>query len=209
MSFIDDLRKGLDDHQDQLKDIYLYLRGYLKNPVDAIKNVPNWEWPVILGFYTVAAAACGLLSGVISLKFIMIVTGLLFFPISALVCAFILSGFFYYTFSFFYHRQFDFKNIFSIVALSFLPFFALYTLSGLLSAVNLVGFAASAVLLTVGLSEYTQLDKRKIVKLIIGLYAIYLIFWMVNVITWTNENKVYKKLATPESYEQLTKELGN
>lgn len=207
MSFKEDLKTGAAPYRQHFINVLQFLRGYFQNPIRSMQNLPDWEWPTLLIFYAGTAALCGTLAGIVATRLSMILAGLIVFPISATLGALIISGFFYYTFSFFFQKEVAFKTVFTIVALSFLPFFALYTLSGLVDPIKLVGFAVSSLLMTVGFSEHTQIDKRKIAKIIGSLYLAYFIFWAINMITWRNETRSYKDLATPETLEKLKEEF--
>lgn len=207
MGFIQDFKNGAHPYQQEIQSVLYYLRDYLKNPVLGIKNIPNWSWQTLLITYSASAGACGLLSGIVSRKFFMMFVGLFFLPIVALVSAALIAGFFYYTFLFFFHRELEYKKLYTIVALSMLPFYALYTVAGLIPPITLLGFAVAGLLLAVGLTENTPIERKYIFRLVGGLYAIYFLFWLINMIQWENETKEYKDVMTPSSYEQLSKEL--
>ncbi|OFZ12780.1 MAG: hypothetical protein A2Z20_06980 [Bdellovibrionales bacterium RBG_16_40_8] len=192
----------------RIHDVINTLRNFLLNPLQNIAQLPDWDWPTLLAFYISMAMACGALAGIISLKITQFIAGLIFFPISAIVGSFILAGFFYYTFTFFFHREIAFKNIFTIVAFSLIPFFVVYTFSAIIPPIQLIGFAASGILLTVGLSAQTHIDRKKIIKLVGSIYLLYFIFWVFSMISWQSENKYLKDLATPESLEKLKSEFS-
>lgn len=206
--FTQDLKDGLSPFKKQFQQVLNYLKNYLKNPVEAIRHPPNWDWNTLIIVYTGAAATCGVLAGVISFRITQILVGLIFFPISACVGAIILSAFFYYTFLFFFRYELSLRLIFTIVTLSLLPFFALYTFSVLIEPLKLIGFAATGFLLIVGFAENSPVDRKKLIQIIVGLYIFYFIFWGMNMIRWRTETKNLKDLATPESYDQLKKELS-
>jgi hypothetical protein len=208
LSFTEDLKTGVSPYRQRLNEVLHFLLSYLKNPVHAMRTLPEWDWYTLLAFYTAAAASCGVLAGIISLRFTQVLAGLIVFPISATLGAIILSGFFYYTFSFFFHREVTLKKLFTIVALSLLPFFAVYTISSWLEPLKLIGFGVSSILLTVGLVEHSHVERKPIVRLIGGLYGLYLVFWIFSMISSRSETEHLKDLATPESMETLTKELN-
>lgn len=207
-NFTQDLKNGLSPFKKQFQKVLDYFKIYIKNPVQALRHPPDWDWNTLLFVYTASAAACGVLAGVISFRISQIFIGLIFFPISACVGALILSAFFYYTFLFFFRYEMSLRFIFTIVTLSLMPFFALYTFSVLIEPLKLIGFAATGFLLVVGFAENSHLDRKKIIKIIVGLYLFYFIFWGINMVRWQNETKQLKDLATPESYNQLKKELS-
>ena len=206
--FTDTIKEGLTPLQRQVKEVLNYLKRFVKNPIKTIKHPPNWPWEVLLVVFTGAAAACGVLSGLISLRVSSVLVGLTFFPISACVGAFTLSAFLYYTLQFVFKVHTTLKLIFTIVILALLPFFALYAFADLLSPIKLVGFAATSFLLVVGLSENTTVSRNKLSVVVIVLFVAYLFFWGVGRVNFQRETKSFKDLATPESYDQLKKELA-
>ena len=209
MSFTEDLKRGTSPYKDRFLEVFNFLIQYAKNPLEAMRQLPNWEWSTLLIFYTCVAAICGATSGLITLKISQIVSGLIIFPISATIGGFLLSGFFYYTYLFFFKKDLPLKLFFTIIALSMLPYFLIYTLSGIIAPIKLIGFAAAGLLLIVGLSENTHVDKKKVIRLVTAIYIIYLLFWIFNMISFRNETKKYKTLATPESFELLKEEFSD
>jgi hypothetical protein len=209
MSFSQELKRGVSPYRDQVYDCLNFLKTYIKDPVSAMRHVPDWSWATLFGFYTALAALSGTISGLVTLRIGQVFAGLIIFPISATLSALLLAGFFYYTFSFIFKRDLSIKLHFTIIVLSMLPFFAVYTVSGLLEPIKLIGVAASSILLIIGLTEYSHIEKNKIIKLVGGLYLIYFVFWAIQMIHFKSETEKYKSLATPESYEQLKKEFDN
>lgn len=205
----DTLKQGLSPFQKQLKEVLEYLISYVKNPIHAMRKLPNWDWNTLLIVFTAAAATCGVIAGVVSFRISQIFVGLIFFPISACAGAMILSAFLYYTFLFLFRVEMSLRLLFTIVTLALLPFFALYTFSSLLEPLNLIGFAATGFMLIVGLSEHSHIERKKIIQLVLGLYVFYFLFWGINLVRWQNEKQKLKVPVTPESYDQLKKELSN
>lgn len=186
-----------------------FLKRYLKNPVATMNALPDWEWPMLLGFYASVAGICGLIGGILGHHMRLIISGAIIFPISATVGAFVATGFIYYTFTFFFHREIEIKRLFTIVILSLMPFLAIQVFSAWLLPLNLIGFLVSSILLVVGLSENTQVDRRRIFKMVGALYLIYVAFWIYSSISQRSEKEKYKELASPEAIETIKKEMGN
>ncbi len=193
---------------DHVREALDFLKRYLKNPVSTMSALPNWEWPMLLGFYASLAGICGLSGGILSRHISHIISGAIIFPISATVGAFVATGVIYYTFTFFFHREIEIKKLFTIVILALLPFLALSILSNWLLPLNLLGFFISGILLVVGLSENTQVDRRRIFKLVGAIYLVYVAFWIFNSISMRTEKEKYKDLASPDAIETIKKEMG-
>jgi hypothetical protein len=207
MSFQEDLNLGISPIKQKVSQVLQFLMNYLKNPVEAMKRLPDWDWPTLLVLNSACAAASGALSGIISLKLQVFIAGLIFFPVTSTVGVLILTAFFHYTFLFFFHKELNFKTLFTIVVLALLPFFALMTLSGLIPPISIVGFAASSILFIVGFREYSKIETKVIARIVGGLYLAFILMWIINMIASQTETKKYKELATPDSYQMLNNEF--
>jgi hypothetical protein len=184
-----------------------FTREYFRNPVESMRQLPEWEWSRLLFFYMTMAGACGLVSGIFSRHISQMISGALVFPISSTVGAFLATGFLHYTFVFFFHREVAIKTLFTIVALALLPFLALSIFSHWLPALNALGFLVSGLLLVVGLSEHTKIRRESIFKLIAAIYVVYVGFWIYNTIHSRHERNAYIEMTSPEAIETLKKEL--
>jgi len=69
--------------------------------------------------------------------------------------------------------------------------------------------AATGMLLIVGLTEISQIEKKKVVQLVGGIVALYLAFWIYGAISTSYEKHTVKDFATPESLDILEQELGD
>lgn len=156
-----------------------YLIRYLKNPFEAIKNVPTDIGLMnTLVFQGGAAALSGILAGIVSQNLFNMIAGALFFPIAAILVNLIGTGFFYYTFQFFLQRQIPFASISALICFSSLPHLALYTLGGILPPINLIGLASAYILFLVGSVETFLIDRRWMTRVLAALYALSLLSWI-------------------------------
>jgi Yip1 domain len=195
-------------HRQRLTDSLHLLKRYLKNPVQTMRELPDWDWPTLLFFYMSVAGSCGILGALVSRHLLQIIPGAILLPISATLGAFVATGFFYYTYIFFFKREIAIKTLFTIVILAVLPILFLSIFSSWLLPLNLIGFLASGLLLIVGLTESTHIDRRKITKLIGAIYLVYVAFWMMNTIHSRTEKEEYKD-PVQDAVQILDKEKGN
>lgn len=193
--------------KDRIHDRVRFLTQFLKNPVEGMKRLPNWPWNELIILMGAMGAACGLLNGLLSTNILSMVAGILFFPIGVLFSLFISSGFFYYVFLFFYKREFDFWQVFTNVLFASIPALLLSVFSDIIPAVDLIGVAAALFLLIVGFSENLKLPRKKISKLMVGVFAVYVIFWMYGSITNQKIKSDFRDKASPESIDILEKEM--
>ncbi|MCC7404170.1 MAG: hypothetical protein IT288_07200 [Bdellovibrionales bacterium] len=193
--------------QSRAKEVLSYLLEYFKNPIIGIRQLPDWDWPTTLIVQGILSSLCGMLSGIMAQSFTEALVGFLFFPISTIAAHFIVTGFFYYTFLFFYKTQTLFRQLYLLILLANLPFIVLTVLSPLLRPITLVGLAATGVLLLVGLVDNFQLPRRSIGRFLLVLYAIYAVMWTSSTLNLTKKESSFRDLATPESLDILEKEM--
>jgi hypothetical protein len=208
MSFTEDFKTGVSPYRQKVDDVLHFLLQYLKNPVQSVSQLPDWDWPTLHIFLGSCAAVGGFLSGLVALKFTQMLGGLIIFPITVTVWCWLLTGFFYYSFFFLFQRELQLKALFTLISLSLLPFFAIYIVAPILEPLKIIGFSVSAILLGVGLSVMTGLDRKKIFKLIGALYLVYLLFWVYNTINFKKMSQREKNLAIPGSIEKLQEEMN-
>lgn len=207
MTFARDVQQGFSPYRAKLNEAIATLLRFLKNPVQGMRTLPNWDWVVLGCFHAAIAAACGLVSGLITLRISKVISGLIIFPISTTILLLIISGFFYYTFLFVFHKEISFRKLATVVVFANLPNLFLSVGVGYIPPLSLVGMGVSAALLVVGLVEVSHVDRKNITKLVGGLFALYCIFWIYGAISNSQEKRSIKDMATPESLDILEKEM--
>jgi hypothetical protein len=115
----------------------------------------------------------GVLSGIVHRSIGSIFWNIIQTPILTLITTFISSLFFYYTFQIFNERIIDFKKLFTTVFFANIPFFIFQIISGFFPPVLLIGLAFTAFLLIVGFVENFQLPRKFVIRLVAGLYVVF------------------------------------
>lgn len=162
------------------KEVFHYILNYLRHPIEKIKTLPDWNWTVLLITVIVLSMGSGVLAGLVPPNFFRLMGGIIISPIVGLVTAIVGSLFVYYYFQVFEKRTCSFRKIFTLILLANIPFFIFQVLSELLPPITLVGFAFTALLLAVGLTENFQMEKRRALRLATILFAIVFILWLWN-----------------------------
>lgn len=187
-----------------------FFKKYIANPFLAIKSVPNWNLTEILFFQLSISAVLGLAASIFSKTYF----NLIFFPISSLMITFVGATLFYLLFSALFSRDFDFYKIYMIVFLSHLPFLFLRIFKFWATPVEIIGFAATSILLTVGFVENFYLPKRKLIIIFGSIFTIYFTTWMANQIytqkaTLDIKRKLqHDEFKTEDSIERIKRELS-
>lgn len=194
--------------KDEIFDSLKVLLDFAKNPVQGMKTLPEWKWPRLLILMGAFAAICGVLRGVVNRSFLEMVSGVLVYPVSALLMIAIFSGLFYYIFLFFYKRQLSYHRIYTNFTFAVLPSVLLSTVSYLVPPITLLGSAVTGLLLVVGFVDNFRLPKKAVTKLIAGLFLIYVIIWIFSTINFQQKKEEFRMKALPESLDILEKELN-
>ena len=207
MTFARDVQQGLSPYRAKLNDCAATLIRYLRNPVQAMRTLPDWDWLQLGAFHAAIAAVCGVISGLITLRISKTISGLIVFPISTTILIMIVSGFFYYTFLFVFNRELSFRKLVTVVVFANLPNLVLSIAIGYLPPLALVSMGVASALLIVGLVELTNIGRKSVMKLVGLLFGLYCIFWIYGVISSSREKNSIKDMATPESLDILEKEM--
>lgn len=154
------------------------------------------------------AAICGVIANLIERNILGMITGIVIAPIAHLLVLAIATGFFFYTFMFFFKREVPFRQIFLTLMFAAIPLQVVNVAVHLIPPLVLVGLAATLFLLFVGFVDNFHLDRAKVSKMLVGIMAIYAIFWAIQLVRLTSKHERLRIKATPESLDILEKELN-
>jgi hypothetical protein len=193
------------------KEIFLQalyaLPRFLKNPIQGIKDLPEWEWPVVLALQAALGLVCGLLAALLSGSVLLIITSIFIAPISTVVMNLILSGFFYYTFLFFFKIEVSYKLIVTHLLFASFPVLVSNIIAPLVPLIGVLGVIASAYLLYIGFRANLNADEKRLRILMGGLVVIYILSFAGQMVRFHQPDQTMKTRATPESLDILEKEL--
>lgn len=163
-----------------LRNHFIVIFKYLKNPIVEIANLPDWKWPYLLILLYGISMVSGICAGLIPPNPLRILSGIFLFPIAALMMNSLTSLFIYYFFQVFKGTTQSFRKIFTLVFFANIPFYLFEIGSELIPPITLIGFAFTAFILIVGLVSHFSLEKKIAIKMVGGIYALILILWMLN-----------------------------
>lgn len=166
-----------------IRTIVQYLIDFVKNPVQSISLLPDWNWTSLFLLQIVLAVLSGALAGLIKLAFFAVAFGIIIMPVVSTIAALLLALFLYYYFQFFEKRTEDFRRIFTLVILSSLPFYIFQILSEYFAPVTLIGFAFTSLLAVVGLTENFNVTKKRAYQLVGFLSTVVVVAWILNRLT--------------------------
>lgn len=163
-----------------VKEVVRYIIDYLRHPIEKIKNLPDWNWTVLIITLVVLSVGSGVLTGLVPPNFFRVLGGIVISPLVGLVTTMIGALFIYYYFQVFEKRTCSLRRIFTLILFANIPFFVFQVGSEVIPPITLVGFAFTALLMAVGLTENFQMEKRRALRLVTILFAIVFIIWLWN-----------------------------
>ena len=185
----------------------LALPHFLKNPIQGMRDLPDWEWPILLALQGALALVCGVLSAILSRSILMIFTSIIISPLSAVLTSLILSGFFYYTFLFLLRREVSFKGVYTHILFASIPVLLTNIAAPVIPFIGLLGVASAAFLLYVGFTSNLYLPEKKVRYLLMGLVAFYVLAVVLQTVRFYEPEHRRHIKATPESLDILEQEL--
>ncbi|MEZ4872322.1 MAG: hypothetical protein R2827_08765 [Bdellovibrionales bacterium] len=126
-------------NRDRFQQVASYFKSYLRNPVESVKSIPDWEWPIDLLTPCAVAALGGAIEGLIHREFLAIIISVIFGPIGAVLFTGVISVSFYYTFFFFFNRELIYRQIYTSVFICSIPIYSFQVLSIIAAPFMLIG----------------------------------------------------------------------
>ncbi len=166
-----------------LKSLADFLIEFIKQPLQKISNLPDWNWASLFVVHIFLSIASGVLAGLLKLNFYRVAAGLFLMPIVSTVSVLMMSLFLYYYFQFFENRTENFRKIFTLVVLSSIPFYVFQIISEYFSVISIVGFAFASLLSVVGLCDNFNIERKRAYQVIGLVFILFIIAWLTNKIT--------------------------
>jgi hypothetical protein len=189
--------RDVTDSDKTVRGIAKFILQFLKHPIREIANLPSWSWKILIWVQVILSMISGVLAGLAKPNFFGVLFGIIVMPIISTLMVSLLTAFLYYYFQVFERRSVGATRLFTLALFSSIPFFVFQIASPLIPPITLIGFAFSAMLLAVGLSENFQLDKKRAVRLAIVLFAVVMLVWVGNQVN----NYRVERAATNKSTE--------
>lgn len=173
MSFINNL-------QFKTKKSIVFLIWFFKNPIEEIKNLPDWSLRNLLIVHFLFSIFSGLLAGLVSVNKWNVLFGILIFPFISLILTVVLSTFFYYYFQVFEKKTASFVKLLTLTVFANFPFFILQIGSNYLPPISIIGLLFTGMLIIVGLTENFKMQKKRSIRLVGIIWFLILLVWIWN-----------------------------
>lgn len=161
----------------RIRDLPFLVVKFIQNPLETMRSPSRLSWPATFTLQIVAAMVSGSIVGLIAHSWLDFLVGLFVFPLVTVMVAAIFTLFIYYFFILVTSTYLDIRRVHSIVVFSTVPYFLLHSLAGFLAPLDLIGFAFTSILLTVGLVEQFGLRRQTVATLIVALFFVFFIAW--------------------------------
>lgn len=162
----------------KFKEILQYLVEFVKNPIQKIAHLPDWDWSELFITQITFAVTSGILAGLIKFNFYRVAFGIFLMPIVSTLATMMLTTFFYYYFQFFESRTESYRRLFTFVMLASIPFYIFQIASEYFQPVALIGFGFTSLLAVVGLTENFKVDRKRSFQIAGFLYVLVLVTWI-------------------------------
>jgi len=191
------IRIDWNDLKSRVFEVARYLPQFAKDPVTNIKHVPSWDWITVLILQVLVGAITGVAGGIVTFKiFSIFVTGLIGGPIFSLAFTFFAAGLFYYAFIFVEKIQLEFRKVYIMVVLSFIPFYLIGIFQGYFKPIVILGILATGYLLKQGFISNFLLEEQKTKKIVMA----FTIVWALAVVLNYVEERTSSKFQIPDNY---------
>lgn len=162
-----------------LIDCRRVLLGYLKNPMEQIGSLPNWNWARIIVTQVALTAICGLLRALVASNGLLgLISGTLANPILTVITSFVSAAFFYYSFQIFANKTVEFRKLYELIFFANIPFYFFLIIVSYVPPIFLVGFAFTGLLLFKGFIQHFELQRKLVTRLISTLFIVLLSLWI-------------------------------
>lgn len=161
-------------------EIFHYLKNFARNPMVEVGRLPDWNWPRVMFLQISLTIVSGIMSAIIMKSFSTwkLAQGIIVFPIVATTIGLILASFFYYYFQVFEKRTVSFVKLSTLVFLSNTFFYLFHIAAGYFAFSDILGMAFTGMLITVGLTENFQMEKRRSLRLVGVLFFLIFVIWV-------------------------------
>lgn len=183
--------------QNRLQELPGLLWRLIRNPAATMRDPLRLTWPAALSLQAGAAMISGALVGLISGNIWDLLIGVIVFPVTSVLAGIVFALFLFQFFSIFKTTLLDFQRVYSVVVLSTLPYYFVHILAGFVSPLDLLGFALTTILLIVGLVEQFGMDRKSVIKVMLGIYLLFFLAWTAATLTVSSDPSATETASSP------------
>lgn len=200
----------------ELKAAALFLKGFIKNPVQSLKRPPNWSWPTTLIVIGLVSITLGAMTGFGSIRFspfrfnfAAVIGGIIVTPISSLFVTSVLAAIVKYSGFFVFQIFIPLRLAITLVFLATIPWMLVSPVIDQLPVLSPIGAILSGLLAIVALSENTQLKMKNSMRLVGAIVGVFVVFWIIHMVRQNPSIDDKTRQIPLESIQILKQEMKN
>ncbi|PWU21938.1 MAG: hypothetical protein C5B49_01870, partial [Bdellovibrio sp.] len=187
-----------DKSQTDLRQYIKVYQRFLSHPVREIRSLPDWSWRELFFNQVALTSATGAIAGFLKTSILSVAQGMIVVPVITSVTILVGSLFFYFLFQIMAGQTLPFRKLIELMFFANIPFFIFQTVAYFFPPISLFGLAMSAMLLIVGFVENFQLERKIVIRTIVGVYALFILVWLWSRIEALRfESKIDRSIDSP------------
>ena len=198
-------KRGSSALLQDLRHLFPFLLHFARHPTEGIKAAPRLSWPALITLQMTSAMISGILMALSGRNFIDFVLGLFVFPLTSLAISLVITFFLLNFYAVFRRTHLEFQQLYTLVVLAMLPYYLLHVFSTYLPPIDLIGFAFTCLLLTVGISESFKQNRSMTFGYLATFYAAFVLIWIFSQILNSLEPSIIPKI--PKTLDELQRGL--
>ncbi len=193
--------------RDDLVVLASFGKTFSRRPLAAMQSEGEWDYQRSVVFLVLASLISGAVSGLFQSSLGHAIIGFIVLPFIVVGVSLVLSVGLSALLRFVHHRQIETERIFQVVSMALLPFLIFRVLRSFAPPVTIIGLAATCALMIVGLTDRFQLPRRSMIKIISIIFAVYLVYWGVDMVRRANFRQMASQNISDESLKVLDQEF--
>jgi len=200
---------NFDTLKNDLISLWYFAKSFVRHPLQSVQAEPDWDYQRSAVSLVCASVLSALVAGIFQKSFGHTIVSVVLLPFITLIMAAIVTFVLSYLVRFVHQRQLETEKVFQVVAIAFLPFLFFRIFRTFAPPVTLLGLAATCALLIVGLTDRFLLPRKSVIKIISIFFAVYLVYWGIDLIRHANLRQMASQNISDESLKVLEQEFSN
>ena len=193
--------------RDDFVALVRFSKLFARHPLSAIQTEGDWDYQRSIVFLVTASLISGAVSGAFQSSLAHAIIGFVILPFIVVGVSLVAAIGFGALIRFVHHRQIEREKIFQVVTMAILPFLFFRVLRSFAPPVTLIGLAATCALMIVGLTDRFQLPRKSVVKIISIIFAVYLVYWGVDMVRRSRFRQMASQSISDETLRVLDQEF--
>lgn len=192
-----------DQLKRDIKELLVYLRVYILDPIHYIKQPPGIHWQSGIVFIFAMNIVFGIVRAIVSHSILSAIIGFAITPVLAALLMTLTTLFLMYFFKLVVKREVPFQTLFILLLIAYIPGALFFFGSILYAPLFVLGVVVTAALIVVGLVENFQIPKKLVIQLVVATGFLVLAFWVYQLVY------SYPPGNEPKTLDELEQEIDS